>query len=742
MDDPNPNGQVTTYNKINNPSNVLDFNGARPQNYYSHRQLNDPDYIKNLKRRMAPRARDILLYLFPNGRIEGNEFITGDIHGARGRSLKVSLSPDKLGVGSDFATGETYADLIDLWASQSGRVARRHDFNDICEEIESFIGNPHTNATYRSIQESRAKEDKSYRGSPTATYYYTDALNCVIAYVQRYDYIKDGKKMKETIPWDGDARKHAAPSIRPLYNQSGIASEDHIVFVEGEKTADALIAQGIPATTSMGGSSVPAHKIDWSPISGKTIIIWPDADAPGQKYAEMVSENGVRLGCQVKTLNLPDGLPDGWDAADAIDEGIDPRAFIFENDTQPPARSRLEFKTPLEYQGEPEPTEWLVEGGIPLGVPGMVAAMGDTGKSYLLLDLCVRIACGQQPIDKPIFGGNVVQNGTAVYITSEDNDKTLHQRLNSIDPRMKRVHANANKLQLLPLPDRGGSAPLMEQTSKGIHETDHWLEIKERLLKIPDLKLVVLDPLQSFCLADVNADPAAGQYFCSMLTALASETGATVIASHHMRKPSMRKEGALTPGDVRELIRGTTALVDGMRFAYALWGPTSQKEARTACARLGKQYKPNCMAYGVIVKANGGEKREISTYMRAPFGLLIDRTDEVKRVMVIDEKVIDAVIDTIRHAAETGHAYTKTGRSGLEDRAHEFPIAFQQLSKRGKLGLIDDLLKNGKIVSASAGNSKIKAFFDVPDGPVAKGIAEFEPGAAIRLVHDVDAGET
>jgi hypothetical protein len=44
------------------------------------------------------------------------------------------------------------------------------------------------------------------------------------------------------------------------------------------------------------------------------------------------------------------------------------------------------------YSGDPPPIEWLVEGTIPKAVPVMVAAMGDTGKSYLLLDLCLRVA--------------------------------------------------------------------------------------------------------------------------------------------------------------------------------------------------------------------------------------------------------------------------------------------------------------------------------------------------------------
>jgi hypothetical protein len=43
----------------------------------------------------------------------------------------------------------------------------------------------------------------------------------------------------------------------------------------------------------MGGSNAPPEKTDWTPLAGKTVLIWPDNDEPdekgriaGQVYAE------------------------------------------------------------------------------------------------------------------------------------------------------------------------------------------------------------------------------------------------------------------------------------------------------------------------------------------------------------------------------------------------------------------------------------------------------------------------
>jgi hypothetical protein len=63
--------------------------------------------------------------------------------------------------------------------------------------------------------------------------------------------ISDFKYGKELGPWDVKARRHKAPDPRPLYNQPGIVTASQVVLVEGEKCADALIAQGICATTAL-----------------------------------------------------------------------------------------------------------------------------------------------------------------------------------------------------------------------------------------------------------------------------------------------------------------------------------------------------------------------------------------------------------------------------------------------------------------------------------------------------------
>lgn len=102
-----------------------------------------------------------------------------------------------------------------------------------------------------------------------------------------------------------------------------------MVFVEGEKCAQALIDAGIVATTAMHGANAPVEKTDWSPLAGKAVLIWPDRDKPGWEYADRASQAILQAGAvSVAILLPPDDKPEGWDAADAIEEDFDIGGYL------------------------------------------------------------------------------------------------------------------------------------------------------------------------------------------------------------------------------------------------------------------------------------------------------------------------------------------------------------------------------------------------------------------------------
>jgi DNA primase len=73
----------------------------------------------------------------------------------------------------------------------------------------------------------------------------------------------------------------------------------------------------------MNGAKAPVDKTDWRPLAGKSVVIWPDRDAPGWDYAESAARACVMAGsASVAILVPPTDKPAKWDAADAVDEGL------------------------------------------------------------------------------------------------------------------------------------------------------------------------------------------------------------------------------------------------------------------------------------------------------------------------------------------------------------------------------------------------------------------------------------
>jgi putative DNA primase/helicase len=176
---------------------------------------------------------------------------------------------------------------------------------------------------------------------------------------------------KEVLPmyWDGSAwRPKAHPTPRPLYRLDELTAypEAPVVVAEGEKDADAAarLAPYAIATTSPGGSGA-AKRADWTPLQGRRVLIWPDADSDyeckGGKYADAVARLAYEAGAASVSIldpfaafDHPENRVDGWGAADAEAEGWEPTNIL------PQIRSHSEPSKPTKLSFEPfegAPTE-------------------------------------------------------------------------------------------------------------------------------------------------------------------------------------------------------------------------------------------------------------------------------------------------------------------------------------------------------------------------------------------------
>ena len=177
--------------------------------------------------------------------------------------------------------------------------------------------------------------ERLFGRAPDRLWRYLDAEGALTLCVGRWNK-PDGKKRICPLSWfpnDEGWRFAHWPASRPLYNLDKLAANPAapVVICEGEKAADAaaLIFPKSVATTSIGGANAHA-KTDWRPLAGRRVLIWPDLDEAGAKYARAVAAILADLGAEISILDaaalatqMNTSNPDGFDAADALDEAAD-----------------------------------------------------------------------------------------------------------------------------------------------------------------------------------------------------------------------------------------------------------------------------------------------------------------------------------------------------------------------------------------------------------------------------------
>ena len=98
---------------------------------------------KELNELLSAKIKDVCKELFPLGKIQNGEYCVGSVCGESGKSLKICLKPSKLGIWSDFASGQT-GSLIDLWMYARNitlveAIKQAKAFCHIKEDNEYFI---------------------------------------------------------------------------------------------------------------------------------------------------------------------------------------------------------------------------------------------------------------------------------------------------------------------------------------------------------------------------------------------------------------------------------------------------------------------------------------------------------------------------------------------------------------------------------------------------------------------------
>jgi len=120
----------------------------------------------------------------------------------------------------------------------------------------------------------------------------------------------DGKplpgKVIRSFHYDGNEWKFSEPKFdngtKPLYRLQDLSRSSSVVLlVEGEQKADALLNLGLTASTTGGATSIDGF--DYSPLKDRHIILWPDFDEPGGKWAKGLMAKLERICNRVEVID-------------------------------------------------------------------------------------------------------------------------------------------------------------------------------------------------------------------------------------------------------------------------------------------------------------------------------------------------------------------------------------------------------------------------------------------------------
>ncbi len=181
----------------------------------------------------------------------------------------------------------------------------------------------------------------------TATYEYRNADDKVVCFVHRCDSAGHKSFLLQSFCEGPDGKRewrYQGPCIpRSLYRLDVLTHrpDSPVLVCEGEKSADAAqsLFPDYVCVTSMNGAK-SAAKSDWSPLKGRLVSLWADNDDAGLKYVAEVAvilrniDPTITLSL-LKPITVCAGndakgqpvltpgfnAPEGWDAANAVDEG-------------------------------------------------------------------------------------------------------------------------------------------------------------------------------------------------------------------------------------------------------------------------------------------------------------------------------------------------------------------------------------------------------------------------------------
>lgn len=394
---------------------------------------------------------------------------------------------------------------------------------------------------------------------PVKGYRYTDRDGNPLYEVIRYQFeladgtferTKDGglkKTFRQRRPdgrggyiWNLDGIGHTI--YRHPQVEQAIERRDLILFPEGEKDVETLEAMGFVATTNSGGAQhwSEAHAAHFK---GADVVLFPDNDDAGRAGAQKKLESLKAVAHSVRILDLSRywDAPPKSDVTDWVAAGgtMEQLTGILAGTIRPrPPRSTFGAQTSGDLAKKPVVYDWLVKHLIERNGIMILAGESMAGKSFLIMDMGMKIARGLD------YAGHKVRQGAVIHMAVEDGKGTELHFKGCLKAQGISPDADVPYVVMDPFANGGQGFTLMDDTvvDRFIAECLEWKAY------YGSLEMIIIDTLSMATEGmDENSSGEASKVL-GRINRIRERTGATVAVVHHMNAGGTK-------------VRGSTAIV-------------------------------------------------------------------------------------------------------------------------------------------------------------------------------------
>lgn len=232
----------------------------------------------------------------------------------------------------------------------------------------------------------------------------------------------------------------------------------------------------------------------------------------------------------------------------------------------------------------PEPLRWLWPGRIPLGKLTILSGDPGLGKSLVTLAIAAAVSRGSS---WPCREGDA-SLGDVVLVSAEDD------AADTIRPRLEGAEADLRRIHILDAVEDTDESGKQQRRPWNLNEV---VALSEKLVALPDCKLVIVDPLSAYLAGTDSHKNADVRALLAPLADMARQRHVAVLCVSHLNKSN---------GPAMYRTTGSLAFVAAARAVYAV-----AKDQNDASRRLVVPVKCNLarestgLAYRIAIGSGG-----------------------------------------------------------------------------------------------------------------------------------------